>query len=42
MGLTLDEMGEISEGMIMDMLIESGNDSATYNTLATQADFDNF
>lgn len=44
MGLTLDEMDQLDEGMIFDMLTESGNDNASdsYREVATQADFDKF
>lgn len=44
MGLTLAEMDELEEGMIMDMITESGNDAASdeYRELATQEDFDAF
>ena len=44
MGLSLEEMEELEEGMILDMITESNNDSAAdeYQELATQEDFDNF
>lgn len=44
MGLTLAEMDELEEGMIIDMITESGNDNAAeeYRELATQDDFDTF
>lgn len=32
----------LSVGMVMDMLIEADNDSATYPRMATQEDFDAF
>lgn len=40
MGLSIFEMEELSEGEILDMIIESANDNADYNEVATQADFD--
>lgn len=42
MGFTLQELEELEEGMVMDALIESGNDNYEYQELATQADFDAF
>ena len=44
MGLTLEEMEELDEGMIFDMITESANDNEadSYKQLATQADFDKF
>ena len=44
LGLTLQEMEELEEGMILDMITESNNDnySEEYKELATQKDFDNF
>ena len=40
MGLSIRELTEITEGMVYDMLIESGNDSFKYKSKATQEDFD--
>ena len=44
MGLTIDEMDQLEEGMIFDMIAEKANDeeSESYNEIATQADFDRF
>ncbi len=44
MGLSLDEMDQLDEGMILDMIAESINDmhNDEYQELATQEDFDNF
>ncbi len=44
MGLTLDEMDQIDEGMVLDMIIELGNDNDkdSYQQVATQDDFDAF
>lgn len=44
MGMTLTEMEQLEEGMILDMITEMGNDNASeeYKELATQEDFDAF
>lgn len=44
MGLTLAELDELEEGMVLDMITEMGNDNASeeYRELATQEDFDAF
>ena len=42
LGLSLFEMDELEEGMILDMIIESGNDQCDYLELASQEDFDKF
>lgn len=43
MGLSISEMEQMEEGMIIDMIVESGNDNYDgYKELATQADFDSF
>lgn len=44
MGLSIDEMEQLEEGMILDMITEESNDeeSDSYNELATQDDFDRF
>ncbi|MBR3376313.1 MAG: hypothetical protein IKH82_03255 [Clostridiales bacterium] len=44
LGLTIEEMDLLSEGMIYDMITESQNDTVedAYTELATQEDFDNF
>lgn len=44
MGLTLQDMDQLDEGMVYDMITESGNDQASdsYREVATQADFDKF
>ena len=41
-GLNLAELDILDEGMVLDMIIESANDSENYKQLATQADFDAF
>nr|DAI54016.1 MAG TPA: hypothetical protein [Caudoviricetes sp.] len=43
MGLTLDEMDQLTEGMIFDMFSEASNDTnGDYQQIATQEDFDRF
>lgn len=44
MGLTLEDMDQLDEGMVFDLIIESANDNASdsYREVATQADFDKF
>lgn len=44
MGFTLQDLDDLDEGMVMDTVIESGNDNyaSEYQELATQADFDAF
>lgn len=42
MGLTLNELEDLSFGFVIDMIIESGNDEAKYTPKATQEDFRNF
>lgn len=42
MGLSLSEMDEMEEGMVMDMVIEASNDHCEYKELANQEDFDRF
>lgn len=41
-GLTLSDLDTIDYGQVMDMVIESGNDSCEYKQVATQEDFDRF
>ena len=40
MGLSLDDLDSLEYGMVLDMLTENGNDSETYDKIATQEDFD--
>lgn len=40
LGLTLAEMDNLDEGMVIDMLIENSNDTVQYATKASQEDFD--
>lgn len=42
MGLSMADLDLLDIGMVYDMLIEQENDSAEYDIVATQADFDNF
>lgn len=43
-GLTLAELDEIEEGMVVDLIVEAGNDMCAdeYRQVADQKDFDNF
>lgn len=41
-GLTLEEMEEITMGIVMDLIVESGNDDYKYREVATQEDFNKF
>lgn len=44
LGLSLAELDQMEEGMVVDMIIEAGNDlhEDDYRQIATQEDFDNF
>lgn len=42
LGLSMNDLDNLSVGLVADMFIEKSNDSAEYDTLATQDDFDNF
>jgi hypothetical protein len=44
MGLSIAELDQMEEGMVMDMIIEAGNDLCEdeYCQVATQQDFDQF
>lgn len=41
-GLRLSDLDELEEGQVADIIIESGNDSAEYDFVATQEDMDAF
>lgn len=41
-GLSMSDLELLDMGMVFDILIESGNDAAEYDQVATQADFDRF
>ncbi len=42
MGLTLEEMEQMTAGFVIDLITENVNDEAKYSEKATQADFNNF
>lgn len=42
MGFNIEELDLLEYGMVMDMMIESGNDSVDYPKRATQAQFREF
>lgn len=42
LGLSVKDMESLEEGQIVDLFIESANDSVEYNELASQADMDRF
>lgn len=42
MGLSIDDLGGLEYGTIIDMMTESSNDSITYDYVASQEDFDAF
>lgn len=41
-GLRVEDLDLIDEGLAIDMMIESGNDDVEYDYVATQDDFDKF
>lgn len=42
MGLTLDEMEQLTVGFVIDLMTEAVNDDYNYQEKASQADFDKF
>ena len=42
MGLSIDELEQMTVGFLIDMITEGANDEAKYTEKATQADFDKF
>ena len=42
LGIRIEDMKQLTLGMVLDMFAEAGNDSVEYKQLATQADFDAF
>lgn len=42
LGLSVSDLEEIEYGLVMDMLIEQGNDQYDYPYKATQEDFNRF
>lgn len=41
-GLNMSDLEQLNYGDVIDMMIESANDSAEYKQVATQEDFDRF
>ena len=41
-GLSMKDLDDLTIGMVMDIWTEKGNDSVTYDNIATQEDFDKF
>lgn len=41
-GLSMDDLDEISIGMVNDMFVEKSNDNYDWKELASQEDFDKF
>jgi hypothetical protein len=41
-GLTLQELEDLTVGFVIDLMVEGNNDSCEYKTLASQDDFNNF
>lgn len=41
-GFLISELDEISTGAVLDVFVEQGNDSADYDYLPSQEDFDRF
>jgi len=42
MGLSINELEEMTVGFLIDLITEGANDDAKYSEIATQADFDKF
>lgn len=42
LGLSVDELENIEFGLVVDMLVENGNDEYKYPYKASQKDFDRF
>jgi len=42
LGLSVDDMKQLTVGMVFDMIIESNNDNCEYDVQATQEDFMRF
>jgi len=42
LGLSRDDLDDMTMGMVYDMITEHQNDCEKYNLLATQEDFDKF
>lgn len=41
-GISIHDLDLLTIGMVMDIWTEKGNDSVTYDKVATQEDFDKF
>ena len=41
-GLSMKDLEDLTIGMVMDIWTEKGNDSVTYDNIATQEDFNKF
>ena len=41
-GLSINDLDLLTEGMVIDMATERGNDEAEWDELPTQEDFDRF
>lgn len=41
-GLSMNDLDLLTEGMVIDMTTERANDEADWDVLATQEDFDKF
>lgn len=42
LGLSMDDMDQLTKGDVIDMIIESANDSYEYPKVASQSDIDSF
>ena len=42
LGLSLNDLDNLTVGMVFDLMTEKANDSYKYREIATQADFDAF
>ena len=42
MGLSMEDIDALEKGTILDMMVESANDGASYRQVETQADMDRF
>lgn len=42
MGIRLEDLEHMDYGFVLDMMVESGNDSYKYKEVASQDDFDAF
>lgn len=41
-GLSMDDLDELTVGMVNDMIVEKANDSYDWKEIATQSDMDTF